>query len=89
MTGAVTIHPGAPRSAVVVPDSAVVHDGGRTVVLVEAGGARWEPRPVTPGVRAEGTVEIVAGLAAGERVATTGAASLLSAARLPADAAGH
>jgi hypothetical protein len=89
MTGTVTIHPGAPRSAVVVPESAVVHDGGRTVVLVEAGGARWEPRPVTPGVRAEGTVEIVAGLAAGERVATTGAASLLSAARLPADAAGH
>jgi multidrug efflux pump subunit AcrA (membrane-fusion protein) len=86
MTGAVAIHPGTGRSAVVVPDAAVVYDGGRSVVLVESADTTWQPRPVSLGARVDGAVEIVAGVAAGERVATTGAASLLSAMRLPATA---
>jgi multidrug efflux pump subunit AcrA (membrane-fusion protein) len=86
MTGTVTIHPMTTRSAVVVPDTAVVYDGGQSLVLVGTEAATWQPRAVSLGVHVDGQVEIVAGLAAGERVATTGAASLLSAARLPAAA---
>lgn|GEM_PF-1810717 len=84
MTGAVGIAAGAPRRAVVVPTDAVVYDGAQPVVFVPAAGGGYEARPVGLGVVRDGRVEITHGLAAGTAVVTTGAASLLSAARLPA-----
>ena len=86
MTGAARIEVGAPRQAVVVPASAVVYDEARPVVFVEEGAGRFVTHPVRVGVARDGRVEIVTGVAAGARVATTGAASLLSATRLPASA---
>ncbi|CAK0761170.1 membrane fusion protein, copper/silver efflux system [Azospirillaceae bacterium] len=50
------------------PDSAVLDSGKRQVVLVERGEGLFEPRPVKLGAKADGYVEIVEGLAAGERV---------------------
>jgi hypothetical protein len=84
MTGGLAIEVGAPRSAVVVPAAAVVLDGARPFVFVEDGAGHFAPQPVRVGVARDGSVEIADGLAAGARVVTTGAASLLSATRLPA-----
>ncbi|MFN8543587.1 MAG: efflux RND transporter periplasmic adaptor subunit [Candidatus Binatia bacterium] len=85
MSGAVAIEMGAARQAVVVPAAAVVYDAAQPVVFV-AGAERYSARPVRLGVAVDGRVEIVDGIAAGTPIVTTGAASLLSAARLPAEA---
>jgi cobalt-zinc-cadmium efflux system membrane fusion protein len=84
MTGAVRIAAGAPHRAVVVPSDAVVYDGAAPVVFVPAAAGGYEARAVGLGVVRDGRVEITHGLSAGTPVVTTGAASLLSAARLPA-----
>jgi RND family efflux transporter MFP subunit len=57
------------QTGVVVPDSAVLDTGVRQVVFVEQDGA-FEPRDVRVGSRGDGKALILAGLAAGERVAT-------------------
>ena len=54
-----------------MPDDAVIDTGTRQVVLVDRGEGRFEPRPVVPGLRGDGYVEIRNGLAAGERVVTS------------------
>ncbi|HWO99699.1 MAG TPA: efflux RND transporter periplasmic adaptor subunit [Methylococcus sp.] len=51
-----------------VPRSAVLETGRRTLVLVERGEGRFEPRPVRLGLRGEEMVEILQGLREGERV---------------------
>jgi multidrug efflux pump subunit AcrA (membrane-fusion protein) len=84
MTGAVTVAAGLSRSAVLVPAAAVVFDGAQAVVFVEESAAHYVPHPVRLGVTRDGRIEITTGLTAGARVAVTGAASLLSATRLPA-----
>jgi len=86
MTGAVAIEVGTPRPAITVPAAAVVYDGPQPVVFVEEGPGRYVPHPVRLGVARDGKIEIAIGVAAGGRVVTTGAASLLSATRLPVGA---
>jgi len=54
--------------ALAVPRSAVLESGRRTLVLVERGEGRFEPRPVKLGVRGEERVEILEGLREQERV---------------------
>jgi Cu(I)/Ag(I) efflux system membrane fusion protein len=56
---------------VAVPDSAIIDSGRLQVVLVERGEGRYEPRPVKLGARVPGYVQVLAGLAAGERVVTS------------------
>ncbi len=75
---------GRPREAIVVPDSAVLPTGERDLVFVESAPDRFEPRQVTVGERRAGRAEIVAGLAAGERVAVTANFLLDSESRLRA-----
>jgi Cu(I)/Ag(I) efflux system membrane fusion protein len=53
---------------VAVPNSAVLNSGNRQVVLVARGEGRFEPRPVTLGLRGEDYTEIKEGIAAGEEV---------------------
>ena len=55
-------------------------------MFVEEGDGHFAAHPVQVGIARDGRVEVVRGLAAGARVATTSAASLLSATRLPAAA---
>jgi len=51
-----------------VPVSAVIDSGTRHIVLVQAGQGRFEPREVKTGARSDNDVEILQGIADGERV---------------------
>jgi Cu(I)/Ag(I) efflux system membrane fusion protein len=60
---------GTPSSVLTVPQSAVIQTGERTLVFVDKGGGRYEPREVALGPRVTGGYyEVVRGLATGERV---------------------
>jgi Cu(I)/Ag(I) efflux system membrane fusion protein len=51
-----------------VPKSAVLESGRRTLVLVDRGEGRFEPRPVKLGLRGEEMTEVLKGLQEHERV---------------------
>ncbi|OPY64245.1 MAG: Cation efflux system protein CusB precursor [Syntrophorhabdus sp. PtaU1.Bin002] len=55
----------------VVPDEAVIDTGLRQIVYVDKGDGYFEPRAVTPGLRAGNLVEVLQGLKAGEKVASS------------------
>ena len=59
--------------APIVPLSALVEDGGRTLLYVQTGGESFNGRQVTPGNQQGGEVQITQGLRPGERVVTRGA----------------
>lgn len=54
-----------------VPDEAVIDTGLRKIVYVDKGDGYFEPRQVTTGIRAEKMIEVVSGLTAGEKVASS------------------
>jgi Cu(I)/Ag(I) efflux system membrane fusion protein len=66
----------------VVPDTAVIDTGVRQLVYVDKGDGYFEPRTVSVGVKAEGMVEILGGLHAGEQVASAATFLVDSEARL-------
>jgi Cu(I)/Ag(I) efflux system membrane fusion protein len=68
MYAEVEIESGSPDPVVTVPDSAVIDSGDRQVVIVDKGEGRFEPRDVKLGARGEAGIEIVDGVAEGERV---------------------
>jgi Cu(I)/Ag(I) efflux system membrane fusion protein len=53
-----------------VPDEAVIDTGLRQIVYVDKGDGYFEPRAITTGLRAEKFIEVLAGLKAGETVAS-------------------
>jgi len=57
----------------VVPESAIIDDAGRPVVFVQKAGETFLRRPIKPGVRNSGMVQVLEGLQADERVVTKGA----------------
>lgn len=61
--------------AVVIPESALLLEGDRASVFVVEGG-KAQPRPVTPGLRVAGALEIREGLAAGALVVIEGTQKL-------------
>ncbi|MBK4722017.1 efflux RND transporter periplasmic adaptor subunit [Azospirillum sp. YIM DDC1] len=67
LNGDLNVTPGA-VAELAVPDSALLDTGRRQAVLVETGEGRYEPRDVRAGARADGYVQILAGLEEGERV---------------------
>lgn len=63
--------PGA-RHALVVPAQSVLRSGNdRNVVIVDAGGGLFVPREVDLGLESQGRIQVVDGLAEGERVVTS------------------
>ena len=58
----------ATGKALAVPDSAVLDTGTRQLVLIRRDEGRFEPRTVKVGMRADGYVEVLEGLKAGENV---------------------
>ncbi|OIO30067.1 MAG: hypothetical protein AUJ60_03500 [Nitrospirae bacterium CG1_02_44_142] len=55
-----------------VPESAVIDTGIRQIVYVDKGEGYFEPREVMIGLKAEGMVEVLKGIKAGEKVASSG-----------------
>ncbi|RWB32398.1 efflux RND transporter periplasmic adaptor subunit [Mesorhizobium sp.] len=68
MYAEVGIATGGTDPVVTVPDSAVIDTGDRQVVIVDKGEDSFEPRDVKIGTRGDGMVEIMEGLAEGEKV---------------------
>lgn len=66
----VALVPGADQ-AVLAPSDAVLHTGGRSVVIVAEGDGRFAPREVRLGLSAGGRQQILEGLTAGETIVTT------------------
>jgi HlyD family secretion protein len=76
MYARVTVTTDEKKDALVVPSNAVVDIGGRRGVFLATEGNTVMFRPVTVGIEEDQRIEILAGLAAGDRVVTTGAAGL-------------
>jgi len=64
----VTLRAARRVEAVTVPESAIVRSGTRATVFVVRAPGRFEPREVRTGVAADGNVQVLDGLAAGEDV---------------------
>jgi len=75
---------GETHEALVIPDSAVLHAGERSVVFVDLSGGRYRPRRVELGASGEGQVEVLRGLEAGERVVAAGTFLIAAESRLRA-----
>jgi Cu(I)/Ag(I) efflux system membrane fusion protein len=54
-----------------IPEDAVIDTGTRQIVYVDKGEGYFEPREVMLGLKAEGMREVIMGLKAGEKVATS------------------
>ncbi len=54
-----------------IPDDAIIDTGTRQIVYVDKGDGYFEPREVMLGLRAEGFREVIKGLRAGEKVASS------------------
>jgi Cu(I)/Ag(I) efflux system membrane fusion protein len=54
-----------------VPEGAVIDSGGRTLVFLDRGEGRLDPREVALGVRAGAGFQVLSGLADGDRVVTS------------------
>lgn len=65
-----------------VPAAAVVYTGPRRLVFVDLGQGRFEPKEVQVGVEADGMYEVLAGLKAGDMVATSGVFLIAAEARI-------
>ena len=57
----------------VVPESALIDDGGRPIVFVQLAGETFQRKPVRLGLRESGNVQVLEGVFPGERVVTKGA----------------
>lgn len=55
-----------------IPESAVIDTGIRQIVYVDKGEGYFEPREVMLGLKAEGMAEVLRGIKAGEKVASSG-----------------
>ncbi len=65
-----------------VPAAAVVYTGPRRLVFVDLGEGRFLPKEVKLGTEADGMVEVLSGLAAGDVVATSGVFLIAAEARI-------
>jgi multidrug efflux pump subunit AcrA (membrane-fusion protein) len=61
------------EEALVIPTTAVVEADGAAVAFVQVAGETFARRDLTLGIRNGGVVQVVAGLAPGERVVNQGA----------------
>ncbi|QHS50404.1 efflux RND transporter periplasmic adaptor subunit [Edaphobacter sp. 12200R-103] len=72
--------PGAARRSVILPSTAVLHQGEKTSVFVVNGAGKYEQRPVTIGRTFESgntkNIEVLTGINDGDKVVTSGGALL-------------
>jgi len=67
----VTIHAQRKVDAIVIPSEAVIRSGEREQVFVVRAPGKFEPRTVRLGVSAQGLVQVLEGVSAGEEVVTS------------------
>ena len=67
----VTIEVSAAQSEAVVPVQAVIRTGVRNIAIVSLGDGAFQPRDVVLGVEAEGYIQVLKGLRAGEKIVTS------------------
>lgn len=72
MYGDVEIATGSEQDVVAVPAGAVIDSGSRQVVLLDKGEGRFEPREVRVGRKGDGFVEVLEGVAEGDKVVVNG-----------------
>lgn len=65
-----------------VPAGAVVYTGPRRLVFVDLGDGRFRPQEVRVGTEANGMYEVLSGVSAGDRVATSGVFLIAAEARI-------
>jgi Cu(I)/Ag(I) efflux system membrane fusion protein len=65
-----------------IPDTSVLDTGTRQVVYVDTGDGWFSPRQIKTGDRANGMIEVLSGLKAGEKVASSGVFLIDSEAKL-------
>jgi Cu(I)/Ag(I) efflux system membrane fusion protein len=73
-----------PRTALVVPQDAVLYAGERRFVFLELGAGRFRPQRVEVGIRDGERVEILSGLEEGQHIVTSGTFLIASESRLRA-----
>lgn len=71
MYATVTIQSPLVREGVAIPEQAVLRTGERAVGVVSLGDGWFEPRELKLGVTADGYVEVLDGIRAGERIVTS------------------
>jgi Cu(I)/Ag(I) efflux system membrane fusion protein len=67
----ITIHAQRKVDAIVIPSEAVIRSGEREQVFVVRAPGKFEPRTVRLGVSAQGLVQVLEGVSAGEEVVTS------------------
>jgi Cu(I)/Ag(I) efflux system membrane fusion protein len=72
----------APVARVQVPTAAVVYTGPRRLVFVDLGDGRFRPQEVKLGTETNGMFEVLSGVSAGDRVATSGVFLIAAEARI-------
>lgn len=73
MFASVQIHAELAKSAVLVPESAILRSGTKNTVFVALGGGKFDPRTVVLGPRAENDMyQVISGVKPGERIVTSG-----------------
>lgn len=73
MFAKVNLYTGETVRGLAVPESAVIDDNGKSTVFVMDGGESFFKRRIRPGVRSGGFVQVLDGVADGERVVSRGA----------------
>lgn len=84
MYATVEFEPVVARDAVAVPTESVIRTGERDVVVAALGDGRFVPREVELGIQADGFVQILEGLEAGDEIATSAQFLIDSESRLQA-----
>jgi membrane fusion protein, copper/silver efflux system len=79
--------PSAP--VLTVPAEAILDSGLKKIVFLDKGDGKFEPRTVETGDRRDGRIEIVSGLTAGEKIATSGVFLIDSESQLKTAAGGR
>ncbi len=64
---------GPPKKVLAIPEVSIVEDAGKAIAFVMVEGESFERRPLRIGIRANGWVEVLEGVKAGEHVVTKGA----------------
>nr|WP_311530183.1 efflux RND transporter periplasmic adaptor subunit [uncultured Ralstonia sp.] len=63
---------GQDKEALLIPSEAVIRTGERSIVMLDGGKAGFVPTEIRTGREAEGKVEVLQGLQAGQKVVTSG-----------------